>query len=72
MEWLERDPLPDVCKMCKKGDCYNCEHTGTRWYLSPKDELLNRKKMMIKAIERLQKQVDAIDRELALMEDIPK
>ena len=68
MEWIEANPLPDVCKECTEGDCYNCDHAGERWYLSPKDELKMRRKMMVKAIERLQRQVAAVDEELKKMQ----
>ena len=67
MEWIEANPLPDTCKACTEGDCYNCDHAGKRWYLSPKDELEMRRKMMVKAIERLQRQVAAVDEELKKM-----
>ncbi len=64
MEWIEANPLPDACAECKEVDCYNCDHAGERWYLSPKDELRMRRKMIVKAIERLQRQVAAVDEEL--------
>lgn len=64
MEWMEANPLPNICLSCKEAECYNCEHAGERWYLSRKDELHLRRKSLIKAIERLQKQVRIIDEEL--------
>lgn len=65
MKWLEADRLPDVCAGCKEEDCYNCDHAGELWYLSREDELINRRKLLIRAIERLQRRVEEIDEELA-------
>lgn len=64
MEWLEADPLPVECQDFQEEDCYNCDHAGKRWYLSQEDDLRIRRKGLLKAIERLQRQVDAIDRQL--------
>ena len=64
MKWLEANPLPDTCVACREEDCYNCENAGKRWYLSGKDALMLRRKMLTKAIERLQKQIEGIDKEL--------
>ena len=67
MEWVEANSLPKACLNCAEEDCYNCEHAGERWYLSKEDDLNNRRKLLIRSIERLQKQVAAIDKELAQM-----
>ena len=64
MEWLEVDPIPYACEDCLEEDCYNCDTAGERWQLSKSDELRIRRNGLLKAIERLQRQVDAIDREL--------
>ncbi len=64
MEWLEANPLPKVCQDCKEDDCYNCDYAGERWYLSEVDELKLRRKGLLKAIERQQRQVAAIEKEL--------
>ena len=64
MEWREMQPLPEICKECGEEDCYNCDAAGQRWYLSREEELIVRRKMLVKAIERLQKQVVAIDEAL--------
>ena len=63
MEWLEADPLPKECQSCKEGDCYNCDYAGGRWYLSRKDELTIQRIGLSKAIARLQRKIDAIDKE---------
>lgn len=65
MEWLEVIPLPAKCQTCRQTDCYNCDTALDRWILSPEDELRIRRRGMEKAIERLQKQIEAIDAELA-------
>lgn len=46
-------------------DCGSCDHGGERFYLSHKDELLLAKKGKEKMIERLQREIAEIDRELA-------
>lgn len=68
MEWLEANPLPVECEGCEEDDCYNCDYAGKRWYLPKEEELRIRRKGMIRAIERLQKQVEDIDRELYWLE----
>lgn len=69
MEWIEADPLPPVCQDCQEEDCYNCDHAGERWTLSQADELRIKRKGLLKAIERLQRQVKAIDAELEGLEN---
>ena len=64
MEWIEADRLPKECEKCEEQDCYNCDVAGKRWTLSHTDELRLRKKSLLKAIERMQRQVKAIDAEL--------
>lgn len=64
MEWIEADPLPVECQDCQEEDCYNCNTAGKRWYLSQEDELTLRRKGLIRSIERLQRQVQEIDRAL--------
>lgn len=69
MEWKEVHPLPNACMRCKKEDCYNCEYAGHRWQLSHVEELQLRRKMLVKAIERLERQVVAVDEELKTIQD---
>ena len=64
MEWIEAKPLPAECQHCRKGDCSNCDHAGKRWFLTRKDELTLRRKQLLKAIARMERQIEAIDREL--------
>lgn len=63
MEWIEADPIPEVCVNCHEEDCYNCDTAGERWQLSKDDELKVRRKQLVKATERLQREIDAIDME---------
>ena len=69
MEWIEADPLPAVRQNCQEEECYNCDYAGERWTLSQADELRVRRKGLLKAIERLQRQVKAIDAELEVLEN---
>ena len=64
MEWVEVERLPVECARCQEKECYNCDHAGKRWQLSREDELLLRRKRLVKGIERLQRQIEEIDREL--------
>ena len=45
-------------------DCGSCDHGGERFYLSRKDELTLKRKGLVKAIERLERQIKEIDNEL--------
>lgn len=69
MEWIEADPLPPACQDCQEEDCYNCDHAGERWTLSQADELRLKRKGLLKAIERLQRQVKDIEAELEELEN---
>lgn len=68
IHWIEADPLPAECVNCQEEDCWECDTAGKRWYLSQADELRVKRKGLLKAIERLQRQVDAIDEELKRLE----
>ena len=52
--WQEQGALPKVCRNCKK-DCYNCDVAGERWKLTQQDELRIQRKMLEKAVARLQR-----------------
>ena len=45
-------------------DCGSCDYALDRYYLSREDELRIRKKALQKAIDRLQRQIAEIDKEL--------
>ena len=63
MIWQEQDQIPKECRHCKE-DCYNCDIAGKRWKLSQEDEMRIKRKMLIKAVERLQRQIQEIDQAL--------
>lgn len=69
MEWIEANPLLEVCRNCQEEDCYNCDYAGERWTLSQADELRIRRKDIVKAIDRLKRQLEAIDAELEVLEN---
>lgn len=69
MEWIEANPLPPECVDCQEEECYNCDVAGKRWTLSRADELRIKRKMAVKAIERLQRQLEAIDAELEVLDN---
>ena len=69
MEWIEANPLPPECVECQEEEFYNCDYAGKRWTLSQADELRVRRKGLLKAIDRLQRQVEAIDAELEVLEN---
>lgn len=61
MNWIEAETIPAACRDCTEEDCYNCDTAGERWHLSREDGLRVRRKQMVRAIERLQHEIDAID-----------
>ncbi len=69
MEWKEANPLPTECENCKEQDCYDCDVAGKRWYLSRSDELRLKRKGLLKAIERMEREIAAIDAELESIEE---
>ena len=60
---------PATAVRLNKDDCYNCDTAGKRWYLSRADELRVKRKGLLKAIERLERQIKAIDAELEGIEN---
>ena len=67
MKWLEIDPLPEACQVCRENECYNCDTAGKRWVLSKEDDLQTRRALKLRAIERLQKEIAEIDKELRIL-----
>ena len=63
MEWIEVQPLPQVCVGCEE-DCGNCDTAGERWVLTERSELLVRKKAAQKAMERILRDLADIDHRL--------
>ena len=68
MEWLEAEVLPEECASCQEEDCYNCDNAGKRWYLSREDTLRLQRKNLERAIKRLQRRLEQVDRELKNLE----
>ena len=68
MEYIEVSPLPKVCQDCHEPDCYECDYAGERWVLPKKQELLLQKKMKEQAIRRFQRQIEEIDKQLAMLQ----
>ena len=50
-------------------DCGSCDHAGERWTLPRAEELRLQRKGKVKAIERLQREIAAIDAELEGLKD---
>ncbi len=72
IEYIEVNPLPEICQKCEaagEGDCGSCDHAGERWILPREEELWLKRKLKIKAIERLQRELSMIDTELAEIMD---
>lgn len=68
VEYIETNPLPQICQECEAAgeiDCGSCDHAGERWILSREEELGLKRKLKIKAIQRLQRDLSIIDTELA-------
>lgn len=59
--------LPPECEQCTE-ECYNCDYAGKRWILSEKEELLLRRKMLLRAVVRYQREIEIIDKQLQKME----
>lgn len=68
MQYWGTNPLPVQCHKCNEDDCYNCDYAAARWQLSRVEELRVRKKMLTKAIIRLQRQLVETQQELDTME----
>ena len=64
MQWIEVDETPDDCKNCGQEDCYNCDIAGERWVLSKEDELRTKRRLMVRAVERLERKIAEIDVQL--------
>ena len=68
LELIEKDPLPQICQECEAAggaDCGSCDTAGDRWSLPREEELWLKRKLKIKAIQRLQSELSMIDTELA-------
>lgn len=64
MRLIERSPIPKECEACHEQGCYHCDTAGERWYLPREDELRIIRKGLLKAVERMERKIEEIDREL--------
>ena len=64
MEWLETNPIPEACSDCEQNDCYNCDAAGLRWVLAEEDALLVKRKLLVRAAQRLERKIAEIDAQL--------
>ena len=55
MEWIEANPLPQVCLNCQEEECYNCDFALLRWHLLEEDEAACLQKMEERARQRLER-----------------
>lgn len=69
MELYEADPLPAECQTCTEEDCYNCDYAGARWLIPKEEKLKIKRKSLLRAIARLERQIESIDRELMLIQN---
>lgn len=68
IEYIEVNPIPEICQECEdkgRADCGSCDYAGERWILPREEELWLKRKLKIKAIQRLQRELSMIDTELA-------
>ena len=52
MEYIEANPLPEVCLTCTEPDCDVCDHGRERWLLSPEDETALKLKLFQQGLKR--------------------
>ena len=64
MKWVQRNPIPEICENCVQEDCYNCDVACERWKLSEEDALRISRRMMVRAVERLERKIAEIDAQL--------
>lgn len=69
MEWIEVKPLPSECQNCQEKECYNCDYACKRWHLSQTDELKLKRMSILKKIQRLERQLEAVNAELEELEN---
>ncbi|MBR1496559.1 MAG: hypothetical protein IJ617_02925 [Oscillospiraceae bacterium] len=78
MDYIDFEPLPQVCQECidrreclSKGEpewcCDECDYALLRWPATRVQELRALRTLKEKAIDRLQRQIKEIDKELDLL-----
>ena len=72
MEYIEANPLPEVCHTCTEPDCDVCDHGRERWLLSPEDETALKLTLFQQGLKRkttayllaiLRREMDAVNTE---------
>ena len=72
MEYIEANPLPEVCFNCTEPECDVCDHGRERWLLSPEDEKELNRKLFQQGLKRkskayllatLRREMDAVNTE---------
>lgn len=63
IEYLEADPVPEVCKNCDD-DCYYCDYGGLRWRLTERALLVLKRKSKARAVKKLLQEIERIDAEI--------
>lgn len=70
MEYIEANPLPEVCLACTEPDCDVCDHGRERWLLSTEDETALKLKLFQQGLKRkstayllaqLRREMDAVN-----------
>lgn len=69
MEWKESKIIPEECINCQEEDCYNCDIAGNRWELSQADKLRLKRNGLLKAMERMARQIREIEEQLEVLEN---
>ncbi len=65
MEYTQVQSLPTPCQDCQEEECYACDYAGQRWSLGKRKALLLRRKGLLAAIRRMERQIEQIDNELS-------
>lgn len=67
--YKEAVQLPPECENCQELDCGDCDVAGKRWVLTDKSKLELERKLKLKAIERLKREIAEIDNQLSKLSD---
>ena len=67
--YKEAVQLPLECENCQEKDCGECDIAGKRWVLSPRSQLELQRKLKLKAIEKLKREIAELDNQLSRLSD---
>lgn len=68
MEYIERKPLPDICRDCTTPDCDTCDFGRERWILPEIEELKIKKKLKEKQLYKIANEIIEIEKQIAEIE----